>query len=440
MAFIQTLHGREIDLSLERVRAVLAELCPVGIPFKVVTVAGTNGKGSTAEIIASILGSGGVLVGKYTSPHLELFNERFSINGTAVSDEALLASLKQVELARKQIPLTFFEFGTLVAIDLFLQAGIELAVMEVGLGGRLDAVNILEPEVCVITSIDVDHTAWLGDTLEQIATEKFGITRPHVPCILGSTDMPATVVARARANLVPILRIEEDFSADLDGAEQQGRESEQVTTPYWSFRAGEVLLTELPLPFGQSGVQLNNAAAAIAAVLQLRSTLNLSAAQVRTGIAAAQLAGRCQVWQRDPTIVIDVAHNVASVRRLAQFVHGLPSTGRVVAVCGMLKDKQIAESLRQMVDIVSVWHFCTLPEPRGSRAQDLGQIYQGLFSVQQANEARARHPIHLHATALEAFAQARAELTQDDCLIVFGSFLLSGDIIAHLKSAPASSI
>ncbi|NNC99629.1 MAG: bifunctional folylpolyglutamate synthase/dihydrofolate synthase, partial [Gammaproteobacteria bacterium] len=192
--YIQTLHHREIDMSLERVREVYRRMYPGGVDFRIINIAGTNGKGSTAELIASIYCNAGLKVGKFTSPHISRFNERYNLNREDVDDDSLLAAFVRVEQAREVTRLTFFEFGTLLAIELFSRAGVDMGVMEVGLGGRLDAVNILDPDLAVVTSISFDHMAWLGNSLEQIGREKIAIARPRKPCVIGMPHPPESML------------------------------------------------------------------------------------------------------------------------------------------------------------------------------------------------------------------------------------------------------
>ena len=346
--YIQTLHYREIDLTLERVQEVFRRLLPNGVSFKVATIAGTNGKGSAAELISSIMRAAGYQTAKYTSPHLERFNERYQINGIEVADAELLKAFSRVEVARAQIPLTFFEFGTLIALDLFARAQVDVAVMEVGLGGRLDAVNILDADVALITSLSIDHSSWLGEELEQIGLEKIGVARSGRPCVIGLQQPPDSILKYCAENAVDLTMLGRDYSYKqaADGAS-------------WSWRHGSKQYDDLPLPFGQSGCQLANAASAIMAC-KLLPDLPVDQSSFRRGISNAVVAARCELVSEHPHIVLDVAHNEASVRHLNEFVSSNRIGGRVFALCGMLADKQIAESLAHLVEIVDEWHFATI--------------------------------------------------------------------------------
>jgi len=233
--YIQTLHHRQIDLSLDRVREVYLRLIPADTPFTVISIAGTNGKGSTAEMLSSIYTQAGYNVGKYTSPHLVYFNERYLINGQMVDDAELLAAFEKIEAVRGDVPITFFEFGTLIAIELFRQADIDIAVMEVGLGGRKDAVNVLDPDVAIITSISIDHTAWLGDNTDDISYEKVGIARPEVPCIVGINQPSTRITDYCDEIGANCLIVDQNFSYALsEQAEPASWQWQNLTIAVWT--------------------------------------------------------------------------------------------------------------------------------------------------------------------------------------------------------------
>jgi dihydrofolate synthase/folylpolyglutamate synthase len=426
--YIQSLHAREIDLTLERVKEVYGRLCPRGVSFKVITIAGTNGKGSTAELLRSMYCNGGYKVGKYTSPHIISFNERINIDGVDVSDLALLEAFERVEAAREGTSLTYFEYATLAAIDLFDRAELDLAVMEVGLGGRQDATNMLDADVAVVTSISIDHTAWLGHSLEKIGREKIGIARQDRPCVLGMRQPPSSILEVCKElNIEPkILGKDFDFSLQVD----DGPAKSHAT---WSWAGEDRAYHLLKLPFGQVRHQLNNASAAIQVVQLLNDDLPLSVINVATGIDVAKMSGRCQLVGSEPSIVLDVAHNEDSVVGLRAFIEGLSIRGRIVAVCGMLKDKQIKETLSHMVPMVDEWHFATIENERGSSSKALSQSVTKLISDQGSFNVEGAHPKQLicHSKVVNAYEAALATLTSDDCLVVFGSFFMVSDIIAH---------
>jgi len=413
--YIQRLHQREIELSLDRVRSVFKRMYPNGLTFKIVSIAGTNGKGSTAELMASIYRQAGYQVGKFTSPHLVSFNERFNLNGEPVADQALLDAFHLVEEHRKDTPITFFEYGTLLAIEMFASAKVDVAIMEIGLGGRLDSVNILDPDAAVVTSISIDHTSWLGNTIEQIAYEKVGIARPNTPLVLGLLDAPQNMLDYAEEIDAKVTQIGQHFSF-----------AKSKVTDSWDWIGTKQTLKELPLPYQQSGVQLSNCSLALQAIDLLDEHLPVSAAQAHSGIAEAKIEGRCQVVSHEPLIILDVSHNETSVARLAEFIDAKmkQSSGKVVAVCGMLKDKEIAVSLGQIASHVDTWHLATINNERGALSHEVADHVRSV-----SNQALVNYD-----TVELAYEAAKKTLTADDCLVVFGSFHIVGDILAHLRS------
>lgn len=419
--YIQTLHHRQIDLSLDRVREVYQRLIPSDAPFTVISIAGTNGKGSTAEMISSIYTQAGYTVGKYTSPHLVYFNERYLINGAMVEDADLLAAFEKIESVRGDIPITFFEFGTLIAIELFRQAEIDIAVMEVGLGGRQDAVNVLDPDVAIITSISIDHTAWLGDNTDDISYEKVGIARPNTPCIVGISEPSARITDYCHEINAHCLLVDQDFSYELS-FEQHSVSNHQT----WHWQNNAVDYQNLPLPFGQTGVQLSNASVAISAIECLQSKHSVKERDIQQGLAQASLAARCQVLSQDPLIVLDVSHNVSSVQRLVDFVSNrLESADRKISVvCGMLNDKEVAASLSLVAPIVKDWHLASIDHERGSTGEQL-------FEIVSAIQPSAN--VSTYTNVKQAYQQVSKTLKNGDTLVVFGSFFIAGDILATLS-------
>lgn len=412
--YIQTLHHREIELSLERVRDVYLRMYPDGLAFKIVILSGTNGKGSTAELLASIYRQAGYRVGKFTSPHLIDFNERFNIAGQSVDDERLLAAFERVEQSRQDTPITFFEYGTLLAIDLFSTSQVDVAVMEVGLGGRLDSVNILDADVSVVTSISIDHTSWLGNTIEQIAYEKVGIARCGKPLVIGLSDAPQNMLDYAAQIGAQVSQVDTDFFY---------RKNTASTT--WEWSANNLVLTQLPFPYEQDGVQLNNCALALKALELLSADLPVEEIDIRDGIRNASILGRCQILNRAPYIVCDVSHNETSVARLSQFLDTLEvgARGRTIAVCGMLKDKEIKASLEEISARVDEWHAATIHHERGASAFEISSLIKSLSESTVTQYDRVE----------DAYDAARATLTSDDCLVVFGSFHIVGDILDHVN-------
>ena len=274
--YIQGLHAREIDLNLDRVREVYQRLVPNGVEFKVVIVAGTNGKGSTCELLASIYDSAGFTTAKYTSPHIRRFNERFNIDRQDASDSELLAAFTRVEAARGSTGLTYFEFGTLVAIMLFVEHDVDVAIMEVGLGGRLDAVNILDADIAVVTSISIDHTDWLGDSISEIAREKIAVTRSNRPCVIGISEPPEPMLEYCQDNGVPLYCLGSSFGF-----------SEDSNSRLWRWFCDDKVINNLPLPFSQSGVQLENASVTLQVVNLMQQSLPVTQASIYKGLEHA---------------------------------------------------------------------------------------------------------------------------------------------------------
>ena len=423
--YIQTLHVREIDMNLDRTREVYRRMLPQGLDAVVIAVAGTNGKGSTAELLSACYRAAGYQVGKYTSPHLLRYNERIQLNGNDVSDADLLAAFKLVENARETTTLTYFEFGTLVAISLMDQFKVDVAVMEVGLGGRLDAVNVLENDLAIITSISIDHASWLGDSVEAIAYEKAGIVRSNKPVVLGA--LPAlkalTQACLERGGLVH--QLGQEFLTDF-----------KPNQPTWRWSSLNKNLVLHALPFGQSDVQLNNAACAIQALHLLAADLPISEESINLGLKTAKINGRTQIVSSNPLIILDVAHNEDSVRALARFVDQQAPQARVRAVCGMLKDKEIQTSLMQIAPLVTDWYIASISGERGSSAAAISTIVNELYSSPKlSSKHKASTTVCEFENVVNAFTSAQENAEKGDCIVVFGSFLIVADILALFEQA-----
>ena len=400
LAWQETAHPKKIDLSLDRVREVLARLSPplAGVP--VITVAGTNGKGSTVAFIEAIYRAAGYRTGVYTSPHLLRYHERIRIAGALSDDGALCAAFERIDAARGQVSLTYFEWGTLAALDLFAAAGCELLILEIGLGGRLDAVNAVDADVAIITSVDLDHQPFLGDTREAIGAEKAAIARPGRPLIVADPDPPTSVLAHAAAVGARLQRYGVDYAATPAG--------EQA----WHWQA-DADTRVLPLPALAGAVQLRNAASAVLAVQRLQTRLPVSAAAIAQGVRGAQLAGRFERRGHAPEWVLDVAHNPEAARNLAANLRAHPVAGRTLAVLGMLGDKDIAGVVAPLAGLIDAWHVASLSGPRGSEAAALAVRMQA---------ARPGLRVSCHADVAAACRAARAA-GQADRILVFGSFV-----------------
>ena len=389
-------HPQGIAMGLERVREVARRMGLLHLPCPVVTVAGTNGKGSTVAFIEAIAAASGHTVGAFTSPHFLRYNERIRIGGAEVSDAALVRAFEAVEAARADIPLTYFEFGTLAALLLFAEADLDLAVLEVGLGGRLDAVNILDADVAVITTVDLDHQAYLGEDRETIGLEKAGILRPGKPCVLGEKDPPSSVLRHAYEHGVYCIRGFSDYLIDR-------------FDDHWVWREPGFSL-ELPYPGLQAPAQLQNAACAIAALRA--SPLDIAESAWAEGVAAARITGRLQRWRESPEVVLDVAHNPQSVAQLAHWLAEHPKP--TVAVFSALKDKDIAGMLAAMAPYIAHWHVGCLAEP-ADRVPDPADWAAALSA------GLPETAFSLHANMPAAYAAALAE-NRGERILVFGSF------------------
>lgn len=409
------LHPRSIDLGLDRVQAVLAAVGLGRPPFAVITVGGTNGKGSTVTMCDAILRAAGYRVGAYTSPHLVRYNERMRVNGRLAADAELCGAFEHIEAHRGDVRLTYFEYGTIAALDIFRKHAVDIAVLEVGMGGRLDAVNAVDPDVAVVTSLGVDHVNWLGPDRESIAREKAGIFRAGRAAVCGDPDPPATLVDAARGVGAPLYRYGREFQAE---AREGG----------WSFHFGGRTRAGLPLPLLRGDCQLRNAASALTALETVADRFPVAQGQIRQGLLSAFAPGRFQVLPGAPPTILDVAHNVQAAEALAQTLRQHQALGRTHAVFGMLIDKAIADVARAVAGEIDAWYAISLSGPRGASA---AQVAQALL------RAGVHAPVGQHANATAAYEAARAAAGPADRILIFGSFYTVGDILAHLNAGPA---
>ncbi|HCD5407200.1 TPA: bifunctional tetrahydrofolate synthase/dihydrofolate synthase [Klebsiella oxytoca] len=377
LSYLEHLHSKTIDLGLARVSEVAQRMAVIKPAPFVFTVAGTNGKGTTCRTLESVLMAAGYKVGVYSSPHLVRYTERVRVQGEELPELAHTTSFAEIEAARGDISLSYFEFGTLSALWLFQQARLDVVILEVGLGGRLDATNIVDADVAVVTSIALDHTDWLGPDRESIGREKAGIFRSGKPAIVGEPDMPLTIAEVASEKGALLLRRGVDWQYD---ASEQG----------WSFRDRQGALNDLPLP----RVPLPNAATALAALRA--SGLKVKEQAMRDGIQNAMLPGRFQIISEAPRTILDVAHNPHAAAYLAGRLKTLSKTGRVLAVVGMLHDKDIAGTLTNLQAEVDDWYCAPLEGPRGATAEQLlehlraGKVYTSVAQAWHAAMADAR--------------------------------------------------
>ncbi|WP_432767011.1 bifunctional tetrahydrofolate synthase/dihydrofolate synthase [Xanthomonas campestris] len=410
LAYIEQQHPSVIAMGLERVREVAARLQIAAPAAHVIVVGGTNGKGSTVAFIEAIGRAAGWKVGTYTSPHLLRYNERVRIHGVEASEAQLVAAFVAVEAARGDTALTYFEFGTLAALWLLQQSALELAVLEIGLGGRLDSVNIIDADVAVITTVDIDHTDWLGEDREAIGAEKAGIIRGWKPVVLGEIDPPSSVLRRAYQLGANAIRAGSDYF------------HEPIDAQHWRWRDVAQTL-ELPMPALQAPVQLANAAAAIAALQAL--PVEVPATAWAQGVAAAQLPGRLQRVARDGVeLMLDVGHNPQAARALAQALGTATPAGTTVALYAALADKDVRGVVEALTGCVDQWALAGLEGARGQSAEALRARLQGTAAAQAA----------CHGDVAGALHAVLAEAQPGDRVLVFGSFHTVADALQALHS------
>jgi dihydrofolate synthase / folylpolyglutamate synthase len=411
LAYQQRIHPAGIVLGLDRVREVAARL-GLGRPARcVLTIAGTNGKGSTVAFAEAIARAAGLRVGAYTSPHLLRYNERIRIDGADIDDAALITAFEAIEAARDRTALTCFEFGTLAALWLFERAGLDLAILEVGLGGRLDAVNLVDADVAVLTTVDLDHVEWLGNDREAIGREKAGVFRTGRPAVLGECGPPDSVLATAAERGAVLWRAGIDFSIDADA--RGGLQ----------YSEGELAIA-VPAPALAAPCQPANAAAAICALRRLPG-IAIGAAAIARGVATATVPGRLQRIKGPVEIVLDVAHNPQAAEQLAQWLRGQPVAGRTLGVFSALGDKDLPRLIEALIDPIDCWHLAGLPDVE-RRGLDVETLWQRLLPWPGRVEPQR------HASVAQAFAAARADAVAGDRVVVFGSFHTVGEAVAAL--------
>ena len=415
LAYQERINPRSIELGLDRVRTVWQRLGAPAPARRVITVGGTNGKGSTVALLEAMLRAAGLRVGAFTSPHLLAYNERVRIDGADAGDAALIGAFERIEAVRGDLPLTYFEFGTLAALDVFARAPLDVALLEVGLGGRLDAVNLIDADVAVITTVDLDHMDWLGPDRDSIGREKAGIARAGRPVIVGEPDPPAGLLDALAGAAARVERAGVDFSAER-----------HATGWHWRHRGGSAMA--LPDPALAAPVQFANAATAVAALHALfaldaaLAPQDLSAA-IDAGLRTARVPARLQSLGGDPALIVDVGHNPQAARALAEWLQTQPPM-RVHAVYGALADKDVGGVIAALGARIQHWHLAGLQHatPRGLSAAALGAI------VQQTLPQAA---FDTHADVAAALAAARAAAGAGECILAFGSFFVAAAVIAE---------
>jgi dihydrofolate synthase/folylpolyglutamate synthase len=407
----ESLHPLAIDLGLERAAQVFQALNPDCLKPPTITVAGTNGKGSCIAYLEAIYRAQGYRVGAYSSPHILKYNERIKIDGKPVSDELICEAFERIEAVRGNTSLSYFEFGTLAALDIFWRSGLDIQLLEVGLGGRLDAVNIVDPDVALITSIGIDHVDWLGATREAIGQEKAGIFRAKTPAIVGDCNPPASLLKNAIDKNALLHCIDKDFGF-----------KKQTTT--WDWFAGDRHIRQLPEPGLKGEHQYRNASAVILAVEILAKNLPVSDRSIRVGLKNTHLLGRFQLINDKIPVLLDVGHNPEAVKTLVDYLNKTFPGKRIHAIFSMMKDKDIASVINIMSPVVYDWFFAPLANPRAATES----VMQEIFS---------QNPVTKVSFGFTCFAQAydaaKNQALEDDLLLVFGSFFLVSDCLNEFE-------
>ncbi len=408
LAHCERLHPRAIDLGLDRVRSV-AERMALRFDCPVITVAGTNGKGSSCAMLEAILGQAGYRTGVYTSPHLVHFEERCRLRGEMASADQLLPHFERVEALRGDISLTYFEFTMLAIFSLMAASGLDVVILEVGVGGRLDSVNIIDADCALITSIDIDHTELLGKDRESIGLEKAGIMRAGKPAVVGDPVPPQSVLDHAAEVGADLWRLGHDFN--FSGDKQQ-----------WAWAGRGRRYAGLAYPALRGANQLVNASGVLAALTALRDRLPVTAQAVRNGLGMVELPGRFQIISGQPTLVLDVAHNPHAVAALTENLDAMGFYPCTHGVFGAMADKDLAQMLKRVGPLVDRWYFTDLPTGRAARADDLLATWQALNTRQDARAS-------VHADPVQALQAAVAAADPADRIVVFGSFYTVGGVL-----------
>jgi len=407
----EELHFTAIELGLDRCTVVAENMGLLDPDFTVISVAGTNGKGSSVTMMEAILGNSGYKTGCYTSPHLIRYNERIKLDGVEVSDEMLCESFSRIDHARGDISLTYFEFGTLAALDIFHQANVDVALLEVGLGGRLDAVNCLDADVALVTSVDLDHMQWLGPDRETIGREKAGIFRGDKPAICSDPHPPETVLQYAEEIGATLYIPGRDFNY-------------QLSEDNWSWQWGSVIYENLPRPDQYNSCQIQNAAGVLMVLNTLTSKLPIKAGAIEKGLENFSLTGRFQMLTEGTQIILDVAHNNQSAKMLVHNLKQFPNSGKTHIIIGMLKDKDRNSILGELIEIADYWHTVTISNPRGTDSETIKN---------ELLDLGVTVPISESDTVANTFLKLQKETGMHDRIVVTGSFLSVGDAIKYLK-------
>jgi dihydrofolate synthase/folylpolyglutamate synthase len=403
----QQVHPDEIELGLDRLREVWHRLHPAEFNPRVISVAGTNGKGSCVAYLDAILRAASWRVGSYTSPHLIRYNERIHITGEEVDDDDLCAAFERIEECREEITLTYFEFGTLAALDLFSRHQLDVVILEVGLGGRLDAVNLMDADAALVTSIGIDHQAWLGDNRDDIGGEKAGILRSGQPAVYAETDMPAGFLRAATAIGAKLYHAGDDYHY-------------MTVQDGWSWESGVTFRHALPMPSMRGLYQMQNAAGVLMVLHLLRQRLPVSQEALRQGLIQAQLPGRFQIIAGEPLIILDVAHNQEAAAMLAANLDSLQLPGKLRAIFSMYADKPLQSVVATLKKAVDEWYIYPLDDERGFSGEEL-----------RAGVEQAAGDVNVitHDSLQDAFQVAKQASAAGDVIMIFGSFQVVGEAL-----------
>ncbi len=417
--WLEAYHPRTIDLGLERAAGVFKKLNPEGVKPPTIIVAGTNGKGSSIAFLEAIYRAQGYRVGAYTSPHILKYNERIRIEGQALSDAEICQAFERIDAVRDNISLSYFEFGTLAALDIFSRSKLDVQLLEVGLGGRLDAVNIIDGDVTLVTNICIDHIDWLGETREAIGHEKAGIFRAGVAAIVGDIEPPDSLLASARERQAPLFCINQEFSYQIDN---DGRWD-------WSNHVADkhikcIEYSALPVPALKGKHQYGNAAAVLMVIAQMERLLPVSEASIQQGLQTIQLKGRFQLIEDDIPVLLDVAHNPQAVTALLSYLKDTFPDKRIVAVFAMMKDKDISAVIEIIKSVISHWYFVPL---------SISRAVSETFVRECFTQCNIKNVTLGNKNCAEAFNLAKNNAQQGDLILVFGSFFLVSEFLAEFE-------
>lgn len=409
LAWQESLHPQTIDLGLERVGKVFEILHPDAVKPPTITVAGTNGKGSCIAFLESIYRAQGYRVGAYTSPHILKYNERIRIDGESVSDQLIFEAFERIDSARGDISLSYFEFGTLAALDIFFRSDLDVQLLEVGLGGRLDAVNIIDTDVAIITSICIDHVDWLGETREAIGQEKAGIFRPHKPAVVGDPEPPQSLLKSAEDKKTLLFRFGGDFCY-------------KKHTDCWDWVSADKVLTQLPAPKLKGEHQYRNAASVIQAIEKMQTVLPVSKQSICQGLESVSLKGRFQLIDGDIPVLLDVSHNPQAVRSLHDYLTDVFPGKRIHAIFAMMKDKDIAGVVTIMQPLIYKWYIAPVNNTRVASMKKLQRTFD------QCDVENVRFDFNNLA---EAVVAVNNHAVKGDLILVFGSFFLVSEYLSE---------